>query len=697
LTCDVSVPVLVLKAKPSLVHHGVVGIGRSLGRLGVPVYWAHDNESPPVARSRYLRGGFRWTYDASRPGDAVERLSQIADAIGQRSILIPSDDDTSVFVAEHAAALRQRFIFPSQPDGLVRALSDKSEMHRLCVEFGVPAPSTIFPRSRDEVREFAEGSAFPIVLKRAAGWLPTRGETRKSVVIAADPSELLRAYDELESPDEPNILLQEYIPGSSESVWMFNGYFDDRSECRFAATGYKLRQGPRPSTGPTTLGVCAWNDTVAETTKALMSAIGYRGILDIGYRYDARDGEYKLLDVNPRIGSTFRLFVGEGELDVVRALYLDLTGQAVPYAPVPDGRKWVDEPLDLLSALRSVRDRNLSVGRWARSLVGVNEAAWFTRDDPIPAVLVWSRYGRQALRRPRRRTTAPSTSAAAGVANHQEALNNHFDAASVFWDDIYRGLDVGAVIHQERRARVLGWIEGLELPPGSRVLEVGCGAGLTAIALAERGFDVVATDPAPHMRERTQRNAALAGIADRLEVRPADAHDLDIESETFDLVLALGVLPWLSSPSTALSELSRVLKPGGYLVVNSDNRNRLTYLLDPMRNPWLSPQRKRVGHLLRGLGLVRGGSPNLPVTMYTPTEFDSMLDAVGVTPLTTTMLGFGPFTLCHRHIGASWAVTLHRWLQRRADSGTPGLRSTGTQYLVLARKTLAPQMAPVGD
>ena len=41
-----------------------------------------------------------------------------------------------------------------------------------------------------------------------------------------------------------------------------------------------------------------------------MKELGYRGILDIGYRYDARDGRYKVLDVNPRIGATFRLFVG---------------------------------------------------------------------------------------------------------------------------------------------------------------------------------------------------------------------------------------------------------------------------------------------------------------------------------------------------------------------------------------------------
>src|SRR4029077_19384292 len=101
------------------------------------------------------------------------------------------------------------------------------------------------------------------------------------------------------------------------------------------------------------------NDTVLRTTAAFMQAIGYRGILDIGYRYDRRDGQYKVLDVNPRIGCTFRLFAATNGMDVARALYLDMTGQPVAPARAADGRKWIVEDFDLFSALRSVRHRTL--------------------------------------------------------------------------------------------------------------------------------------------------------------------------------------------------------------------------------------------------------------------------------------------------------------------------------------------------
>src|SRR5438128_12287559 len=154
----------------------------------------------------------------------------------------------------------------------------------------------------------------------------------------------------MESPLEPNVMLQEYVPGRPDTIWMFNGYFDADSECKVGFTGRKLRQSP-PYTGMTTLGVCVTNATVEQHTKRLAKALGYRGILDIGYRFDARDGQYKLLDVNPRIGTTFRLFVGDDGTDVLRALYLDLTGQEVPATTARPGRRWVVEPLDVSSTI----------------------------------------------------------------------------------------------------------------------------------------------------------------------------------------------------------------------------------------------------------------------------------------------------------------------------------------------------------
>jgi len=159
-----------------------------------------------------------------------------------------------------------------------------------------------------------------------------------------------------------------------------------------------LRQH-RPYAGITSLGVCERNTMVAETTQRFMAAIGYRGVLDIGYRFDAFDGLYKVFDVNPRLGCTFRLFVSPDGMDVARAMYLHLTGQPVAAGEPPAGRKWMVEDLDFASSLYYWREGTLSLGDWLASFKGLQESAFFANDDLRPALRVCMNDFRQLFQR----------------------------------------------------------------------------------------------------------------------------------------------------------------------------------------------------------------------------------------------------------------------------------------------------------
>jgi predicted ATP-grasp superfamily ATP-dependent carboligase len=381
------------------LYHGGLGVVRSLGRLGVRVYGVHGSTDAPAARSRYCRGVWTWDLDGAAAQDSIEFLRGLGRKL-DRPVLYTMDDPTAMLVADHADELSEAFLFPAQAAGLAQALSSKKEMVELCRRHGVATAATSFPSSREDVVAFADQTQFPVVVKGIDSARLERTAGIRTLIVGSR-EELIRRYDELETPDEPNLMLQEYIPGRPEDVWMFNGYFDSESRCLFGLTGRKLRQYPA-YTGITSLGTLAPNADVERTTKEFMAALGYRGILDIGYRFDARDGEYKLLDVNPRIGTTFRLFVDGAGMDVARAMYLDLTGQPVQAGSAPNGRRWLLEDYDLVSSIRYMRDRRLDLPRWLRSFQGVEELAWYARDDLAPfraAMLSW-------LREPRRRRAA---------------------------------------------------------------------------------------------------------------------------------------------------------------------------------------------------------------------------------------------------------------------------------------------------
>jgi predicted ATP-grasp superfamily ATP-dependent carboligase len=349
----------------------------------VPVYTVDSNRWEPAFSSRYCRGRFILNTGTLPAEQSIASLLEIGQKLGGRPILIPTTDPAAIWVAEHAPVLQERFRFPQLDVSMVRMLCDKGRMQELARANSVPTAKSMVPQSKKDVEQFLDTAAFPVMVK-AIDADRFRQRTGGTKFLVHTPHDLLALYEKAQDREESNLLIQEFIPGED---WMFDGYFDQNSDCLFGLTGKKIRRFPA-ATGVTSLGICLPNEKVEETTTRFMKAIGYSGILDIGYRYDRRDGQYKVLDINPRIGCTFRLFTGADGTDVARALYLDITGQPVPPPKAPAGRKWIVEDFDLFSALHSVRTGSLKLKDWLKSFRGVQEAACFALDDPLPFLMM---------------------------------------------------------------------------------------------------------------------------------------------------------------------------------------------------------------------------------------------------------------------------------------------------------------------
>src|SRR5690242_12267646 len=110
---DTTVPVLLLRTDPCPIHHGSVAIARRLGRLGVPVCALVEDRFTPLAVCRYVSRAI-----ANKPMDSeslVAELHAIGDRLRCPAILLPTDDQGAVFIAEHAQALGGRFLFSHLP------------------------------------------------------------------------------------------------------------------------------------------------------------------------------------------------------------------------------------------------------------------------------------------------------------------------------------------------------------------------------------------------------------------------------------------------------------------------------------------------------------------------------------------------------------------------------------------------------
>ena len=389
---DRSTAVLLTRIGNYPFHHGTVGAIRSLGRLGVPVYAIVESHFAPAAHSRFLTGHVCWpTTGREEPDELVEGLLQCGRRIGRRAILVATDDEAAVLVAENAERLRERFILPATPPALPRRLASKQALRSLCVEHGIPTPVSLRPRTAAEALEGADAFGFPLVLKNDEPWLRITRPAVASTAIIRDRLELRRLVDSW--PAMPSVVMQEFLPQEGAEDWIAHAYFGEAADRYVIFTGRKLRSWP-PHAGVTTYAYTSSNAEVSRATLELCRKSGFRGICDLDWRFDPREGQYKLLDFNPRLGAQFRLFERADGIDVVRAMHLDLTGHDLPSVPQVDGRRYVVENLDAPAAIAYTR----SGERQAAPAPNVHrELAWWATDDVMPALLAYMRSALHAV------------------------------------------------------------------------------------------------------------------------------------------------------------------------------------------------------------------------------------------------------------------------------------------------------------
>jgi predicted ATP-grasp superfamily ATP-dependent carboligase len=346
------------------------------------VHVARSDEHALALASRYVGQRLRW-----HEGDDAARRDSLIDICRSHRLegftLIPTGDADAALIAREHDALAEHFRLTTPPWEVLRLAHDKRMALAAASDEGLAVPLTL---PLDEALE--QELQFPVIVKPAMHEAGTRLPPTKAWR-ADDRAELLRLGDWLRClADSSTLMVQELIPGD-EQLSFAALCRDGRALAGLCAR--RTRQYPidfgRASTYVETID----DASVAADAQRLLARIGFTGIVEVEFKRDPRTGENKLLDVNPRIGATFRLFVSDDGTDVLRALYLDLTGQEVPTTTVPRGRRWVVEPLDLKSTIAYRRRGDITLGRWVRSFRGVREAAWFARDDLRPFLVLWLR------------------------------------------------------------------------------------------------------------------------------------------------------------------------------------------------------------------------------------------------------------------------------------------------------------------
>jgi predicted ATP-grasp superfamily ATP-dependent carboligase len=201
-----------------------------------------------------------------------------------------------------------------------------------------------------------------------------------------DREELLARYREARGLIPPDlILVQQLIPGGGESQFSYAALCCNGQPIA-SLTARRTRQYPidfgYSSSFVETLDV----PEIVAPSRRLLAAIQYTGIVEVEYKFDARDGRYKLLDINPRLW-TWSPLGGRAGVDFPYLLWQMMVGRPVPEQTGRTGVHWVRMSTDLPAAIHAMLRGRLSLGAYLRILRGPLEFALIASDDPLPGLL----------------------------------------------------------------------------------------------------------------------------------------------------------------------------------------------------------------------------------------------------------------------------------------------------------------------
>jgi predicted ATP-grasp superfamily ATP-dependent carboligase len=363
-------------------QENALAIVRSLSARGVNV-----SVSAPqtcwALRSRHCRRRYVVPRGESA-GDYWEKLLLgDTDAALDGSVLFACSDEAIEFISARRDRLARRYLLDDHLASQQVAMLDKRETIRLASQAGIPTPKQWQVREVADVDAIEPSLDFPVLLRPVHSHKFQR-VFRKKLLVIRDVRELRAKVAEVVA-HRLEVIVCELIPGPDDLLSSYYTYITPDGRHLFHFTKRIIRRSP-PNFGLGSYHATEWLPETAEMGKRFFCEIGFRGLGNIEFKRDPRDGQLKLIEVNARFTAAQELLV-RAKMDIAWIIYLHVTGGVVPAV---NGYKEHLRLWYFLEDFDSFRDLNalgqLSFLSWVRSVARRQVLPYFSLHDPKPAV-----------------------------------------------------------------------------------------------------------------------------------------------------------------------------------------------------------------------------------------------------------------------------------------------------------------------
>lgn len=359
-----------------------LGVVRSLGRRKIPVWVIQQGGHLVAAASRYVRRRVPWP-----DGNDAEKIDFLLDLALQSGLkgwaLIPTDDCAVSLASVHHELLSRQYHVTVPRWERLRWACDKRLLFQLAAELGIHQPWTKCFSTEEELATL--DCPFPVILKPATRLRPSSLAIPKAWR-ADDRRSLLAQFKEASAVIPPgNLILQEMVPGGGETQFSYAALCKNGSALA-SVVARRLRQYPKDFGQFSTFVETVDEPRVIEPAVRLLAATRFTGLVEVEFKQDPRNGQFKVLDINPRVWGWHTLSVRAG-VDFSYLLWLLTRGEPVPRIHGRAGERWVYTTPDLRVAMEEILSGRFSLGSYLRSIRGPVESPIFAWDDPLPGLL----------------------------------------------------------------------------------------------------------------------------------------------------------------------------------------------------------------------------------------------------------------------------------------------------------------------
>ena len=362
-------------------EHPGLGVARSLGSRGIPVCIVDDQHS--ISQFSKYTTRVVQVKDLRNEKNAVDSVMEIGRRYGLEGwVLFPTRDETVAAFSRYRDQLAGFFRVTTANWETVRWAWDKKNTYDRAVELGIPVPRTYNVKTEEELAELYD--RLPLAIKPAVkenffyatGAKAWRAETPKQLL------DLFRKASQQIRPEE--ILIQDIIPGSGERQYSYCAFFRD-GVAHSTLVARRMRQHPREFGRAATYVETIELPEVEELSERFLKAINYYGLVEVEFKQDPRDKQFKLLDVNARTWGFHSIGVPAG-VDFPYLLYADQVGRSIERCRAKAGVGWLRAITDVPTVVSDLWDDELNLRSYWKSLRNTRTESVFCMRDPMPAV-----------------------------------------------------------------------------------------------------------------------------------------------------------------------------------------------------------------------------------------------------------------------------------------------------------------------